>query len=109
MRYTREALVRWSKLRPRKSDVVQMMRRIVLANYFSDPLLHDVGWLYGSDDVRALFDANVSEFDARSRFSETRPSGSPRRFQGFSRLRGFAEHQQIRTDVAMLFRSRTML
>jgi hypothetical protein len=104
VRYTRDALKALVKARPRKSDVVQIMRRIVLANYFSEPLLHDVGWLYSSDDVRKLFDDNVNDFEraqsilgnATVRITSPIPDlQAPTRFQNT---------QQIRIDVATLFR-----
>jgi hypothetical protein len=104
VRYTRAAISALVKARPRKSDVIQIMRRIVLANYFNEPILHDVGWLYGSDDVRALFDANGNNFEnaqsilgnATVRFTSPIPGIlPPTRFQNTT---------QIRADVATLFR-----
>ena len=104
VRYTRAALSALVKARPRKSDVVQIMRRIVLANYFSEPLLHDIGWLYGSDDVRALFDANVNDFERAQSILGNATVRLTSPIPGIQPPTRFQNTQMIRTDVAMLFR-----
>ena len=105
VRYTRAALETLVEARPDKSDVIRIMRRIVLANYVDEPILGDVGWLYGSDDVRKLFDKNSNSFvDAASvlgnaRFRLTSP------IEGIhppSQLRNVRE-KLVRADVATLF------
>ena len=104
VRYTRAALKALVKARPRKSDVVQIMRRIVLANYFNEPILHDVGWLYGSDDVRALFDDNVNDFESAQSILGNATVRLMSPIPGIQPPRRFQNTQQIRIDVATLFR-----
>jgi len=104
VRYTRAALELLVKARPRKSDVVQIMRRIVLANYFNEPSLHDVGWLYGSDDVRALFDANPNDFDRVGSILGNATVRLTSPIPGIQPPKRFQNTPMIRNDVAVLFR-----
>ncbi|MES1256502.1 MAG: hypothetical protein ABUS56_12880 [Acidobacteriota bacterium] len=104
VRYTRAALSALVRARPRKSDVVQIMRRIVLANYFREPLLHDVGWLYGSDDVRALFDANINDFESAQSILGNATVRLTSPIPGIHPPVRFQNTQMIRSDVATLFR-----
>jgi hypothetical protein len=62
VRYTQTGMQALLASRPAPADVKQILRRIVLANYFNVPALHDVGWLYGSDAVRDLFDEQGVNF-----------------------------------------------
>jgi hypothetical protein len=48
-------------------DIRAILRKIVLANYFGQGNIADVGWLYVSDDVRKLWAENLNNFvDAES-------------------------------------------
>jgi hypothetical protein len=49
-------------MQPGKNVVRNILRRIVLANYFGHPWLSNVAWLYCSDDVRKLYDKNPIGF-----------------------------------------------
>ena len=104
VRYTDRAVSLLMNARPSAGDIRQILRRIVLANYFSDRQLHDVGWLYGSDDVRTLFDDNSSAFvEAQSvldgavvRLTSPIPDLKP--------PPTFVNSRQVREDVAVLLR-----
>jgi hypothetical protein len=104
VRYTDRAVSLLMSARPAAGDIRQILRRIVLANYFSDPQLHDVGWLYGSDDVRALFDDNPNTFvEAQSVLDgATVRLTSP--IQGLKAPPTFANSRQVREDLAVLLR-----
>jgi hypothetical protein len=48
-------------------DIRGILRKIVLANYFGQGNIADVGWLYVSDDVKKLWEDNLNNFvDAES-------------------------------------------
>ena len=104
VRYTAQGLQKLFTTRANNSDIKQILRRIVLANYFSHPTLHDVGWLYGSDDVRVLFDQNQNNFINTESIlgNATVTLASP--IPGVSAPTRFQNSFMIRNDVAILFR-----
>jgi hypothetical protein len=85
-------------------DVRRLLRAIVLANYCRHPTLSDVGWLYGSDDVRRLYDMNPNTFVA----TESTLGGATIRLTsavpGIRPPARFANTAIVRNDVAVLFR-----
>ncbi len=104
VRYTDQAVSLLMKARPSGSDIRQILRRIVLANYFSDRQLHDVGWLYGSDDVRALFDNNPSAFVEAQSVLDGAVVRLTSPIPGLKPPPTFANSRQVREDVAVLLR-----
>jgi hypothetical protein len=104
VRYTEASIKRLIAARPAPSDIKQILRRIVLANYFGNPSLHDVGWLYSSDDVRDLFNKSGPNFvDAGSILGSAEVRlNSP--IPGILPPSTFSNTFEIRNDVAILFR-----
>jgi hypothetical protein len=103
VRYTQTGIQRLIAARPAPSDIKQILRSIVLANYFGHPSLHDVGWLYSSDDVRNLFDETGPNFvDAGSILGNAVVKlSSP--IPGILPPSTFNNTLQIRVDLATLF------
>jgi hypothetical protein len=62
VRYTEDGIRKLIEMQPGKNVVRNILRRIVLANYFGHPWLSNVAWLYCSDDVRKLYDKNPIGF-----------------------------------------------
>jgi hypothetical protein len=104
VRYTETGLRRLINMRPADAEIKKILRRIVLANYFNHPTLHDVGWLYSSDDVRKLFDENGNNFiNAESILGEAAVTlSSP--IPGILPPGSCSSNLLIRNDVAILFR-----
>ncbi len=104
VRYTEAGLRHLIAARPTDAEIRSVLRRIVLTNYFKHPTLHDVAWLYCSDDVRRLWEENGNNFvnaqsileNAQVRFS------SP--VAGILPPTTFSNTSQIRNDVAILFK-----
>jgi len=103
VRYVKEAIERLIELKATDSDIKLILRRLILANFFSHPTLHDVGWLYGSDDVRALVAENGNNFvNAETILGNAQVSlTSP--IPGVVPPATFANNFMIRNDVAILF------
>ena len=104
VRFTEAGVRTLMGLRARPEDIRGVLRRQVLAAYFNHPVLHDVGWLYASDDVRALFDEHGPAFagtESVLRNAEVRLT-SP--IAGVLPPARFANTAIIRHDVATLFR-----
>jgi hypothetical protein len=84
--------------------VRHLLRSIVLANYFAHPTLGAVGWLYGSDEVRRLYDDDPSAFvateSALGGTGITLTSAVP----GLQPPRQITSSMVVRADVAALFR-----
>jgi hypothetical protein len=104
VRYTERAIAMLMAARPLSSDIRQILRRIVLANYFSDPQLHDVGWLYGSDDVRTLFDDNPNAFVEAQSVLDGAVVRLTSSVPGLKPPPTFVNSRQVRADVAVLLR-----
>jgi hypothetical protein len=104
VRYVEEGLRRLFQAPPSAAAIRQILRRIVLANYFSHPTLRDVGWLYCSDSVRALFEEHGNNFiNAESILGNaTVALQSP--ILGIQPPSRFQNNSVIRNDVAVLFR-----
>lgn len=103
VRYTEPGIKKLITARPTPSDIKHVLRSIVLANYFAHPTLHDVGWLYSSDDVRNLFDQSGPNFvDAGSILGDADITlSSP--ISGILPPSTFSNTLQIRADVCTLF------
>jgi hypothetical protein len=104
VRYTSKAVEQLLRSNPTPAQIKGILRRIVLANYFSEPLLHDVGWLYASDDVRKLFDDNVNGFESASSILGDAVVRITSPIPGILPPSTFSNTNQIRADVATLFR-----
>jgi hypothetical protein len=104
VRYAEDGIRKLIQMRPGKNDVRDLLRRIVLANYFGHPWLGNVGWLYCSDDVRKLFDKNPVRFtDAESYLGSAMVTlVSP--IAGIHPPNRFANNPLIRNATATLFR-----
>ena len=87
-----------------KKEVVAILRRIVVANYFSHPVLHEVGWLYSSDDVRALFDEHGNNFVDMESVLRNADVTLVSPIPGISPPNTVASSKLVRNDVATLFR-----
>jgi hypothetical protein len=104
VRYSEAGIEKLLEVQPRKDDIRRILRRIVLANYINHPHLSHVGWLYCSDDVRKLFNKNPTMFtDTQSLLGDaTVELSTP--IEGILPPSRFANNNQVRNDVATLFR-----
>jgi hypothetical protein len=104
VRYMPAAVENLLTSQPSREDIKRILRRIVLANYFSHPTLQSVGWLYASDDVRTLADNHGPNFvDSESVLGNaTVRLSSP--IPGLLPPKNFSNVRMIRNDVAILFR-----
>jgi hypothetical protein len=103
VRYTEAGIRKLIELRHSDDDIRNILRRIVLANFIGHPTLHDVGWLYASDDVRALADANGPSFVTSASIlgGATVRLSSP--IPGIQPPNRFENSPVIRNDVSVLF------
>lgn len=103
VRYTEAGIRRLIEARPADDDIRNILRRIVLSNFMGHPTLQDVGWLYGSDEVRRLFDANGSNFIN----TETILAGASVKLSspipGIPAPKTFNNTFAVRNDIATLF------
>ncbi|MBL8174132.1 MAG: hypothetical protein JNK48_05645 [Bryobacterales bacterium] len=104
VRYTEEGIRRLISLRPKPAQIKNILRRIVLANYYNDPNLSDAGWLYASDDVRALFDRHQNNFVSAETVLGTAAVTLASPIAGIKPPRRFRNTFPIRNNVATLFR-----
>jgi hypothetical protein len=104
VRYTETGLKRLINMRPSDAEIKKILRRIVLANYFNHPTLHDVGWLYSSDDVRKLFDENGNNFINAESILGGAPVTLSSPIPGILPPGSCSSNFLIRNDVAILFR-----
>jgi hypothetical protein len=104
VRYTEAGIRKLIDLRITDTKIKQILRKIILSNYYSHPTLDDVGWLYGSDDVRKLFDRDPIGFvNTQSVLGGASVSlSSP--IPGIQPPSQFSNTFVIRNDVAVLFR-----
>ena len=104
VRYMPAAVETLLNSQPGRDDIKRILRRIVLANYFSHPTLQSVGWLYASDDVRALAERHGPNFiDSESILGNaTVRLSSP--IPGLLPPKNFSNVRMIRSNVAVLFR-----
>lgn len=104
VRYTEAGIRRLFNLAPTPVQIKNILRKIVLANYYNHPTLSAVGWLYASDDIRSLFDANPINFvnadSVLGQASFTLVSPIP----GIKPPRRVTNNFVVRNDAATLFR-----
>jgi hypothetical protein len=104
VRYTEDGIRKLIQMHPGKNDVRDILRRIVLANYFGHPWLSNVGWLYCSDDARKLFDKNPIGFTDTESYLGSAPVTLISPIEGIHPPNRFANNPLIRNLTATLFR-----
>jgi hypothetical protein len=103
VRYTEQGVRRLVSVPMATHDVRQVLRAIVLANYFSHPTLADVGWLYASDDVRELYDRNPNAFVASESALGSATIRLTSAVPGIHPPKRFSNTAIVRHDLAALF------